>query len=138
MRWYIFLFGILMSSCNQLKPAASSDCEDFDMFMLKFGSDSIFQEKHVEFPYMFYYSDEDLPLDMKERLIDSEDHEYIDFSNDENSELLESNPYKVTVIREKDSVFYLQRGINNYKNITYKFAYKEDCWYLVEKVDNTD
>lgn len=118
---------------------AQGKCEpDFDTFFQKFSADSIFQKQHVDFPVIEYYSDEDFPLDIMERSIDEENYEFIDLSKDKAADKQEKDLYKVETEKQNDSVFYRQRGINNYIDITYKFARKDQCWWLVEIRDMTD
>lgn len=126
---YVFL-SILAIGCKTNRSSEVCDA-DFDAFFKKFASDSVFQKKHMDFPVMAYYSDEDFPLDLMERMVDEENYTFTDFRN-------ERNAYKISLEKTKDSAFYWQKGINSGHNITYKFAYQDDCWKLVEIRDMTD
>ncbi|RZJ72461.1 MAG: DUF4348 domain-containing protein [Flavobacterium sp.] len=127
-----------LGDTSDMSKSQTSNGDDFDTFFVRFASDSIFQKKHVLFPLENFYSDEDFPLDMMENPIYEEDYAFVDFSGDKSAKALQSNPYKIEVQKESDSVFYRQLGIGNYRNITYTFARNRNSWQLVEIKDLTD
>jgi hypothetical protein len=128
MRIAIVFLVILAIGCKANKVTA---CENFDAFFEQFARDSIFQKKHVDFPMMNYYSDEDFPLDLMERPIDEEEYIFTDFTDDKNL-------YDITIDRKKDTVHYIRTWRESYGAMTYTFARKNNCWMLVGFQDITD
>jgi Domain of unknown function (DUF4348) len=144
----IFMIVILCGCKSNMKAGKNGEYDvvtpetcgtDFDTFFERFASDSVFQVKHVNFPITEYYSDEDFPLDIMERVtFEEEDYAFIDLSKDKVADKREKDPYRIEIEKQNDSIFYRQHGINNYINVTYKFARKDNCWWLVEIQDMTD
>jgi len=48
------------------------------------------------------------------------------------------NGYKWEIIYKKDTVLYVQRGIDNGIYITYMFVKKNKDWFLVKIIDESD
>jgi hypothetical protein len=120
-------------------PLDAKDCDaDFEVFFEKFKSDTIFQKQHVKFPYMFYYSDEDFPLDMMESMVWKSEYDVIDFSAPMYTYPHKDSPFTMDYMKGKDSVFCIKQSTLNKTTINYKFAAIKGCWYMVEVVDNTD
>ena len=128
----LFLNCIGKKQTEEIRVLNENDCDsDFNIFFEKFQKDSAFQIRHVKFPYMYYYSDEDFPLDMMESAVWKEDFETIDFKSDTNSQ------FTINFINKIDSVSCIKQ--NKSKSIIeYKFVIINHCWFLVEVIDNTD
>ncbi|MDR6969018.1 hypothetical protein J2X31_003044 [Flavobacterium arsenatis] len=135
MKHILFLVFICLTGCGRGGKIQSTCKEDFDSFFEKFATDSLFQKKHVDFPIMKYYSDEDFPLDMMENMIDEESFEAIYFQHNTRRT---NDTYEIIIKKETDSVSCYKRGINNPINIEYIFTCKKNSWFLVKIVDNTD
>jgi hypothetical protein len=111
---------------------------DFLSFFENFKRDSVFQINHVKFPYMFYYSDEDFPLDMMEAIIHKNEYAFIHFSEAMNTYPYTSSPFSMDIVVRKDSAFCIKQSTLNKTTIAYKFSRDNGSWYLVEIEDNTD
>lgn len=135
MKCLLLLVLVCLTGCGNRNKAQVSCNADFDSFFEKFTSDSMFQKKHVDFPIMEYYSDEDFPLDMMERMTDEDSFEIIHFDKNAKSS---GKPYEISIDKKTDSVFCYKKGINNPINIKYTFVCKKDSWFLVAITDTTD
>ncbi|OYU80937.1 MAG: hypothetical protein CFE23_06810 [Flavobacterium sp. BFFFF1] len=132
MRYIALVFLVLLTGCKNSKIENAPKDHGFDVFFEKFASDSVFQKKHFDFPVIAYYSDVDLPFDLKEKSIDEDSYFYTDFTKDKSI-------YDVSVERKKDSVIYTRRLRDTYHlPLIYKFAYKNKRWMFVEFSDLTD
>lgn len=127
---FIFLFFI---SCNQ-KNCGS----DFNVFIEKFKKDSTFQKKHIDFPMMEYYSDEDFPLDILERMTTEDSYSFIDLENDVPKDLRNKGSYDININYNRDTVYYQKMGKQNSINITYKFKCAQKTYHLIEIENLTD
>lgn len=112
--------------------------KEFHLFFDKFKSDSVFQKQHIAFPYFFYYSDEDFPLDKMERLVEEDEQEFIDFSKPMNTYPHKESPFTMKIVIQKDSAFCMKQSMLNHTTIQYTFTKNTGCWNLVEIEDNTD
>ena len=138
MKKLLYIVLIIFCSCvNKINQNNTLD-KDFDVFFKKFASDSIFQKKHMDFPVIEFYSDEDFPLDIMERTIDEETFVFEDFTKDNVANKKVKDAYEIILKKKKDSVFYQRKGINNYIDVTYCFFFQNNSWYLIEVKDMTD
>lgn len=128
---FILLFFI---SCHQKKNCGS----DFNAFIEKFKKDSTFQKQHIDFPMMEYYSDEDFPMDILERMITEDSYSFIDIENDLPKELRNKDLYDVHINQNQDTIYYQKIGKQNSINITYKFRCTQKTYRLIEIEDLTD
>lgn len=128
---FILLFFI---SCHQKKNCGS----DFNAFIEKFKKDSTFQKQHIDFPMMEYYSDEDFPMDILERMITEDSYSFIDIENDLPKELRNKDLYDVHINQNQDTIYYQKIGKQNSINITYKFKCTQKTYRLIEIEDLTD
>ncbi|MGE6397879.1 hypothetical protein [Chryseobacterium scophthalmum] len=128
---FIFLFFI---SCHQQKNCGS----DFNAFIEKFKKDSTFQKQHIDFPMMEYYSDEDFPMDILERMTTEDSYSFIDIENDLPKELRNKDLYDVHINQNQDTIYYQKIGKQNSINITYKFRCTQKTYRLIEIEDLTD
>lgn len=128
---FILLFFI---SCNQKKNCGS----DFNAFIEKFKKDSTFQKQHIDFPMMEYYSDEDFPMDILERMTTEDNYSFIDVENDLPTELRNKDLYDIHINQNQDTIYYQKIGKQNSINITYKFKCTQKTYHLIEIVDLTD
>jgi hypothetical protein len=121
-------------SCNQKKNCGS----DFNAFIEKFKKDSTFQKQHIDFPMMEYYSDEDFPMDILERMTTEDNYSFIDVENDLPTELRNKDLYDVHINQNQDTIYYQKIGKQNSINITYKFKCTQKTYHLIEIEDLTD
>lgn len=121
-------------SCNQKKNCGS----DFNAFIEKFKKDSTFQKQHIDFPMMEYYSDEDFPMDILERMTTEDSYSFIDIENDLSTELRNKDLYDVHINQNQDTIYYQKIGKQNSINITYKFKCTQKTYHLIEIEDLTD
>ncbi|VXC15873.1 MULTISPECIES: DUF4348 domain-containing protein [Chryseobacterium] len=128
---FIFLFFI---SSHQQKNCGS----DFNVFIEKFKKDSTFQKQHIDFPMMEYYSDEDFPMDILERMTTEDSYSFIDIENDLPKELRNKDLYDVHINQNQDTIYYQKIGKQNSINIAYKFRCTQKTYRLIEIEDLTD
>ena len=128
---FILLFFI---SCHQQKNCGS----DFNVFIEKFKKDSTFQKQHINFPMIEYYSDEDFPMDILERMTTEDSYSFIDIENDLPKELRNKDLYDVHINQNQDTIYYQKIGKQNSINITYKFRCTQKTYRLIEIEDLTD
>ncbi|MCD0455064.1 hypothetical protein LPB85_06335 [Chryseobacterium sp. LC2016-27] len=121
-------------SCNQKKNCGS----DFNAFIEKFKKDSTFQKQHIDFPMMEYYSDEDFPMDILERMTTEDNYSFIDVENDLPTELRNKDLYDIHINQNQDTIYYQKIGKQNSINITYKFNCTQKTYHLIEIEDLTD
>lgn len=131
MRVALLFLIVLAIGCKANQSADACDL-DFNNFFERFASDSLFQKKHIDFPIMHYYSDEDFPLDLMETMIDEQDYTFTDFTDDQNQ-------YDISIEKKKDSAIYTRKTRDRHHlPMIYKFVQVNDCWKLVEISDLTD
>jgi len=133
----IIFFLITNAGCDNPKPVpetkqkSSSKVQrdnslDFQTFFKKFSKDSIFQKKHLDKNLELVLID---PYDQSQSIQKIRDKwTYIDFKEAPNND---SDAYKFSIEPKKDTVFYIQQGIDNGIRIEYIFVRKNDTWYLV-------
>lgn len=128
------VFSLILTSCNNQKTCGS----DFSVFIEKFKKDSTFQKQHIDFPMMEYYSDEDFPMDILERMTTEDSYSFIDIENDLPKELRNKVLYDVHINQNQDTIYYQKIGKQNSINITYKFRCTQKTYRLIEIEDLTD
>lgn len=108
----------------------------FEVFFDRFGKDSVFQKSRVKFPLKWsYFGDDYEKLIVK--YVDIKEFFYIDFSEDKNAMERESGKYEVVIEKNNDEINYLLKGYDNGLYMTYAFKLIEECWYLVEIIDES-
>lgn len=120
-------------------PTAISrqDCDkDFDVFFEKFSNDSVFQRKHVKFPLKSSHLDNDYH-DMIREDITFVKYRFMDFKGHKDAMKQEYDKFTVETIKKKDTINYLLKGDDNGIYIEVKFAFENDCWYLVAIEDSS-
>jgi hypothetical protein len=149
----ILLTAILCFSCNQkeekpvLPPAEqpakqaalnNKPCDaDFDTFFKKFQTDSIFQREHIKFPLKNTYLNSGGDYEVVRKDITILTHKFLDFATDKEAAAMENGAFTIAIEKQKDSVFYQTRGIDNGIHADIKFAFKYGCWYLVAIEDSS-
>lgn len=128
------VFSLILTSCNNQKTCGS----DFSVFIEKFKKDSTFQKQHIDFPMMEYYSDEDFPMDILERMTTEDSYSFIDIENDLPKELRNKDLYDVHINQNQDTIYYQKIGKQNSINIAYKFRCTQKTYRLIEIEDLTD
>lgn len=104
---------------------------DFDVFFKKFRSDSVFQKKHVRFPLKNTFLDSEGMYEVIRQDVTPAKYKFLDFTGDEEAAHMENGAFTIKIEKQKDSVFYLARGIDNGIHTDIKFAFINGCWYLV-------
>tara|TARA_B100001105_G_C22284724_1_gene396855 strand:- start:430 stop:897 length:468 start_codon:yes stop_codon:yes gene_type:complete len=124
---------------KHFKEAYKEDpCDtDFDVFFKKFQSDSIFQRQHVKFPLKNTYLNSDGDYEVLRKDITVLNYRFLDFTKDEEAAKAENGAFTINIEKEKDSVFYQARGIDNGIHEDIKFAFIDGCWYLVAIEDSS-
>ena len=110
---------------------------DFDIFFKKFQSDSIFQRQHVKFPLKNTYLNSDGDYEVLRKDITILNYRFLDFTKDEEAAKAENGAFTIHIEKQKDSVFYRTRGIDNGIHADIKFAFIDGCWHLVAIEDSS-
>lgn len=140
----IFLFGLLLGSCNN-KPKSTTETnsfkdttnlilkqekENFDIFFNQFQRDSVFQKDRIIFPLknLSYNTDTE---SFNERLINEKEWKFTDFSK-----LPESYLKRVTKLSNDEYNYNIQiedTGVS----VNYIFKIHNNKWHLVEIKDES-
>jgi hypothetical protein len=113
-----------------LGETTKSGIEDFDTFLQRFNTDSVFQISRVLFPMTIQLNDENYEL--TEEIIAKKDYHIIDFTYDDNSP---NKEFQQTVNLTGDKAVIELRGIENGIMADYYFERKNGSWYLVTVTD---
>ncbi|SNY94788.1 DUF4348 domain-containing protein [Flagellimonas pacifica] len=113
----------------------AKDCgETFDDFFERFAKDSAFQKSRIKFPLRVSYFKDVLDDSLSVDVIERSSYIYIDLR--ENSPMVGID-YEVSFEENGDQKSYYLTGIDNGILITYIFKQNENCWYLVEILDES-
>jgi hypothetical protein len=109
----------------------------FEQFFKYFSNDSIFQLSRVQFPFKYQSLNDDGKID--DTVIKKSDWKFISFSRDSIAYKKEFDKYKPVIkLLGKDSVNYIQEGIDNGIHIEYKFVNIENKWLLAKIFDKSN
>jgi len=109
----------------------------FEQFFKYFSNDSIFQLSRVQFPFKYQSLNDDGKID--DTVIKKSDWKFISFSGDSIAYKKEFDKYKPVIkLLGKDSVNYIQEGIDNGIYIEYKFVNIENKWLLAKIFDKSN
>lgn len=136
-----FSILLLLISCNMKNNGTiNQKCvNDFNVFFERFSSDSVFQKRHVKYPFKESYANglENTKIDTFIANNPSE-YSYIDFTKDKDAMNNKFGKYSVEIQKiNNDSIHYWNIGYDNGINTLYKFKLIGDCWYLLEIVDRS-
>ena len=108
----------------------------FDDFFTKFSNDKLFQKKRIHKSIKLIILD---PYENKNNIIKKEDEifVYLDFKVDKNAINNEYDKYKIKINKFKDSVSYKKIGLDNGIYISYIFKRINNCWFLIEIIDES-
>ncbi|UOY06615.1 DUF4348 domain-containing protein [Muricauda sp. SCSIO 64092] len=113
----------------------AKDCDQtFDDFFKRFARDSTFQKTRVKFPLRLSYYKDVLDDSLSIDVIKKSSYSYIDLR--ENNPMV-GNDYEVSFEENGNQMDYYLTGIDNGILITYVFKQNENCWYLVEILDES-
>lgn len=125
------------SSCSVKNRSTPSE-QDFLTFLEQFGSDSLFQSKHIKYPLPYYYYSDDSD-ELISKSIDRRDWKFIDFSDDGLGRNLSENAFDVDIEkRDSMNVTYSLRGIDNGIMISYDFTVLDGQWTLIKMTNASD
>ncbi len=144
-RRHILLIILLMilACCNKARVGnnaivAKEICDtDFDTFFKKFQSDSIFQRSHVKFPLKNTYLNSNGDYEVVREDITILKYKFLDFTGDKEAAAMENGAFTIGIEKQKDSVFYQARGVDNGIHADIKFTLIDGCWYLVAIEDSS-
>ncbi len=131
---YFIIVLIFIASCQE-----NSKEESFSIFLDKFKTNSVFQDKRIEARIGIYQipeSDTNVIPKLSFR-IKKEDLGFIDLRNDSiysNKVFVDKDQgFIIKIIKKKDSVIYKQQGIgDNLLNYNYIFKKRSYKWYLTD------
>jgi len=127
---------ITQYSCNSIsKSTNKSDredkIEDFNTFLDKFKTDSIFQYSRISFPLTQELSGDLDESENKIIQIDSKDWHYLDLKYDQSFSTRELDAYTEKIVVANSSAQLLYQGVDNGINVEYIFGLRDKIWYLV-------
>jgi hypothetical protein len=132
----IFIIS-LFNTCDSHKVSSKNEnineSKLFTDFFDKFSKDSIFQKKRVLFPLK--YTSEEIEEGLVHETIDESKWYYIDFNKDKFANSLSEDAYSFEIIKKKDKVEYIRKGIDNGINVIFVFKLKDGRWYLTSVSD---
>lgn len=136
-----FQIGLLQKQIRELKSdtATKSDNENFDDFLHKFMTDSIFQIKRTEFPLTYVHWKNDYPgneIDTVKLTTENWKHQWfymIGFS-----EIPQIYDNFEMELRPTDKRLLHFTGVETGTNAKYFFETKENNWYLTKMVNLGD
>ncbi|WP_437398704.1 DUF4348 domain-containing protein [Flagellimonas lutimaris] len=116
----------------------AKDCnQTFDTFFEKFAKDKIFQKNRIKYPLKSIYYTDVIDDEPEVEYIDYESFDYIDFTKDKEAINNEFDKYEVQTEVNENNSLYKWLGIDNGIHVTYKFNLIDDCWYMVEILDES-
>jgi hypothetical protein len=133
----ITLLIILNIGYSQQKPEeySAGNKENFDSFLLKFSTDSIFQVSRIKFPLEFKTLDYDTFKELK-KTINKKDWRMDNiFMNEEKVSQIYDN-FSLN-IKDTDERVFRWVGVENGINVLYFFKRIEGKWYLIKFEDTS-
>ncbi len=120
------------------KTQSFKNCnETFKKFLERFSKDSLFQKSRVKYPLKWSSLEDNESSKIIVDIISNNKYNYIDFTKDKDAMNNEYDKYEID-IEDLDSIMnYRLKGYDNGINITHKFKLIDDCWYMVEILDQS-
>ncbi|MCU4158365.1 DUF4348 domain-containing protein [Carboxylicivirga sp. A043] len=109
--------------------------EQFDLFLAKFSSDTLYQLRHVQFPLEI--KNIDIEDNTELVLVSSEQWKHLDLRYDENMANREVDTYEQVLEVSSDSCIVIFKGIDNGIWIDHVFERKNNEWILVRLIDTS-
>jgi hypothetical protein len=81
------------------------------------------------------YTSEEIEEGLVHETIDESKWYYIDFNKDKFANSLSEDAYSFEIIKKKDKVEYIRKGIDNGINVIFVFKLKDGRWYLTSVSD---
>jgi hypothetical protein len=123
---------------DSIKIHSFKNCDEtFEEFFKEFAKDSIFQVSRIKYPLKWKYLNDVTDNELTIELVKYGSFNYIDFTNDEVAYKNEYSKYSVDIDKSNEHILYTLHGIDNGIHVIYKFNLIEDCWYLVEILDES-
>lgn len=117
----------------------SRNCNEisFESFFERFGKDSVFQKNRIKYPlkWAYYESLENSKLNIEMR--NHESYRFFSFIGDEEASKKEYGAFEVIKLKQKDTIVYQRKGLDNGLLINFKFKLVDNCWFLVEILDES-
>lgn len=148
---FTFLIILLMCSCknnSQAKIEISKSSkhttylvtevqiENFQLFLMNFQKDSIFQINRIKFPIKYYIYESGSYMDESGNVIDLNNREVIINENDWKYQNLVE--YKKIISKPNDNEYNLELQIEDTGvSVNYIFKLINDKWYLIEIKDES-
>ncbi|UII76266.1 DUF4348 domain-containing protein [Flagellimonas sp. HMM57] len=122
-----------------IKPIEmAKDCnQTFDAFFERFAKDSVFQKNRVKYPLEWFYYKDVTDKTTTVEIVEYGSFNYVDFTKDKEAFNSEYDKYEVEIEKKENHNLYKLLGIDNGIHVTYKFSLIDDCWYLVEILDES-
>lgn len=113
--------------------------KSFEVFFEEFSKDSIFQKSRVQYPLRFVYAEGLEDTKWKTDYINkASEFYYIDFTEDKSAMNKEYDKYTVEIEKiDGNNIYYKNLGYDNGIRMIFKFKKVDDCWLLVEILDES-
>ncbi len=119
----------------------AKDCDQtFDDFFKRFAKDSVFQKSRAKYPFKYVnrFHDYDTQKDTFEiSLIPKKEFMFFDFSKDKTAINNLYDKYTIDIEYYDSIVNYKWLGYDNGIRVTHIFKLIDNCWYLVEILDES-
>jgi len=121
-----------------LQVTAKNCDQTFDDFFERFAKDSSFQKNRVKYPMnWFFYGNANYQTLEKEVINSKDKFRYFDLTKDKEAIKREYGAFKIEKTKFKDSLIYKRTGLDSGLLMSFKFSLIDDCWYLVEILDES-
>jgi len=133
---FILVFVLIsITGCinNHYNAENQKRINSFNIFIEKFDKDSIFRKKHISDSLEILIVDLD---DDKLKIKKIEDK--INLPAFQQNKYEQEDGYKWKISYKKDTVLYVQQGIDNGIYITYMFIKRHKTWYLSKIIDESE
>ncbi len=129
----------MIDSIKKVDSVISKNCidtayNDFDKFINKFNSDSLFQLGRIKFPLIYQHND-DMGDSLIIEYIKRTNWTHLDLKYDSVAYYREYDRYEQKIEKYNDSVIINLTGIDNGIQISYHFNFFDKNWYLVHYKD---
>jgi len=123
---------------EDIKTQSFDSCnETFDEFFERFSRDSLYQKSRVKYPlkWTYYESLENSKLTIEMR--NHASYRFFSFIKDAEASKKIYGAFEVIKLKQRDTIIYQRKGLDNGLLINFKFKLVDDCWFMVEILDES-
>jgi hypothetical protein len=138
--FYLTAFYILLVACQNKKNENTNtgiiEETDFNKFIFKFSSDSLYQIEHTKFPFKITWEQEISDLDSI-FYTQKTDYRVFDFRRKKSTGTLDQWEQKIEVDKSGNKAIIQVLGIDNGIHIQYNFQKLDNRWTFLEMIDSS-